>query len=114
MKSLNSMLSKKELNAVTEFKDTLASKIGSSLLEIILFGSKATGYSTPYSDLDLLVILSEVTVDYKEIIYDVAVDVNLKYDVVISPAIYSQQLYFSNHLKDTYFYKTTVLEGISI
>jgi len=114
MKSLNSMLSKKERNAVTEFKDTLASKVGNSLLEIILFGSKATGYSTPYSDLDLLVILSEVTVAYKEIIYDVAVDVNLKYDVVISPVIYSQQIYYSNYLKDTCFYKTTVLEGISI
>jgi len=114
MKSLNSMLSKKERNAVTEFKDILTNKIGSSLLEIILFGSKATGYSTPYSDLDLLVILSEVTADHKEIIYDVAVDVNLKYDVVISPVIYSQQLYYSNNLKDTYFYKATALEGISI
>jgi len=114
MKNSKSALSKNEQNAVTEFKANLVNKIGSSLIEIKLFGSKATDSSTTYSDLDLLVILSEVTTDLKELIYDVAVDINLKYDVVISPVIYSKHLYQSDYLKDTYFYKATVQDGISI
>jgi len=114
VKSTKSVLSKNEQKAVTEFKTNIANKIGSSLIEIKLFGSKATGHSTTYSDLDLLVILSEVTTDLKDFIYDVAVDINLKYDVVISPVIYSKHLYQSDYLKDTYFYKATAQDGISI
>ena len=114
MKITRSALSKNEQNAVTEFKTHIINNIGSSLIEIKLFGSKATGQSTTYSDLDLLVILSEVTTDLKDFIYDVAVDINLKYDVVISPVIYSKHLYQSDYLKDTYFYKATVQNGISI
>ncbi len=114
MKNIKTALSRNEQDAVTEFKANLINKVGSYLIEIKLFGSKATGYSTTYSDLDLLVILSEVTTDLKELIYDVAVDINLKYDVVISPVIYSKHLYQSDYLKDTYFYKATVQDGINI
>ena len=114
MKHLKNLLLEKEHNAVTEFKSTLTNKLGKSLLEIKLFGSKAAGYSTPHSDLDLLVIVSEVTVDIKDLIYDVAVEMNLKYDVVISPIIYSKSTFDNDYLKHTYFYKATEQDGISI
>ncbi len=114
MENIKTALSGNEQDAVTEFKANLIKKVGRYLIEIKLFGSKATGYSTAYSDLDLLVILSEVTTDLKELIYDVAVDMNLKYDVVISPIIYSKHLYQSDYLKDTYFYKAAVQDGIKI
>ena len=114
MENIKAALSRNEQDAVTEFKANLINKVGNYLIEIKLFGSKATGDSTTYSDLYLLVILSEVTTDLKDFIYDVAVDMNLKYDVVISPVIYSKHLYQSDYLKDTCFYKAAVQNGIKI
>lgn len=109
---LKSILSKTDYEAVSEFKKKLSEILGDSLLELKVFGSKITNLDSIYSDLDIIIILNQVDNHNKDAIFDAAVDVNLKYDVVISPIIYSYSDYNKDILKETYFYKTTKTEGI--
>jgi uncharacterized protein len=111
---LKSVLSKTDYEAVVEFKRKLAGQLGDALMELKVFGSKVKKKDTLYSDLDIIIILDQVDSKHKDIVFDAAVDVNLKYDVVISPIIYSSTEYSNDLFKETYFYKTTQSEGIRI
>ena len=52
-------LSKKELLAITEYKELLREELPGRIKRIILFGSKARGRSSRNSDIDLLVVLKK-------------------------------------------------------
>ncbi len=109
---LITLLSKVDYEAVIEFKKKLAGQLGDSLLDLKIFGSKVTKLDSIYSDLDIIIILNQVDNQHKDVVFDAAVDINLKYDVVISPIIYSFSEYNNDLFKETYFYKTTQNEGI--
>ncbi len=49
-----------------EFADLCMDKFGSDLVSIVLFGSYARGTATEYSDIDLLVIVNNVSEDWRE------------------------------------------------
>jgi len=114
MRDLKAILSNTDYEAVVEFKRKLSSKLGDALIEIKIFGSKVKKQDNLYSDLDIIIILDQVDSQHKDLVFDVAVDINLKFDVVISPIIYSNTEYTNDLFKETYFYKTTHNEGIKI
>ncbi len=114
MKQMKAALTSNDRAAVNEFKEILLNKLDSSLLEMKLFGSKVKGYSTPHSDLDILIVVTKVGKDIKDKIFDAAVDINLKYEVVISPSIYTREDFYNTRMKNTYFYIATHDEGISL
>jgi predicted nucleotidyltransferase len=56
---------------------------------VVLFGSKARGESKPDSDLDVLVVVdSDDWREHKQIRY-LAADISLRYDVDLSPRVWS-------------------------
>lgn len=112
MKKLNRLLSKKDQDAIADFSKMIKYNLGSKLVEIRLFGSKVKGMDSPYSDIDILIIAKEVTEELKDLIFETVVDVNLTYDVVISPLIYTTNEYDNIFLKDTHFYRATQDEGV--
>ena len=111
---LKSILSKTDYEAVVEFKRKLTGKLGDSLMELKVFGSKVNKLDSLYSDVDIIIILNQVDNQHKDLVFDAAVDINLKYDVVISPIIYSYAEYNNDLFKKTFFYKTTQNEGIKL
>lgn len=111
---LKAVLSKTDYEAVVEFKRKLSSKLGDALIEIKIFGSKVKKQDNLYSDLDIMIILDQVDSQNKDLVFDIAVDINLKFDVVISPIIYSYPEFTNDLFKETYFYKATQNEGIRI
>jgi uncharacterized protein len=111
---LKSILSKTDYEAVVEFKKKLTGNLGDSLMELKVFGSKVNKQDSIYSDLDIIIILNQVDNQHKDIVFDAAVDVNLKYDVVISPIVYSYAEYNNDLFKETCFYKATQNEGIKL
>lgn len=73
---------------VREFKQALQVLYGDRLHDVVLYGSYARGDYDDESDIDLMVLLNDETVDtYVEIrkITDVETDFMLKYGLPISP-----------------------------
>lgn len=107
-------LSQNEISAIYEFSNRIKNILGADLLEIRLFGSKSKGTGASDSDIDILIITKESKEEQKDLIYEVAADLNLYYDVVIIPIITESKVYYSPLSQESYFYKTTQKEGIVI
>lgn len=73
--------------AVAEFADKVRRALGRDVLDLRLFGSKATGQGVPGSDIDILVVVEEARTDVEDRILAIAFDVNLAHDVYISPRV---------------------------
>lgn len=73
--------------AVADFGHKVRSALGRDVLDLRLFGSKATGQDAPDSDIDILVVVAEPRTDVEDRILAIAFDVNLAHDVFISPSV---------------------------
>ena len=73
--------------AVAEFADKVRAALGSDVLDMRLFGSKAAGCDSPDSDIDILVVVAEARAYVEDRILAIAFDVNLAHDVFISPSV---------------------------
>jgi len=83
-------LSPEEKSALTQFKAELEQVLGSRLIELKLFGSKARGDDQPNSDVDVLVIVASDDWHLRDKVYDVATDISLETDICISPKVISK------------------------
>lgn len=83
-----------------------------SLRRIILYGSMARGTATQESDIDIAVLLNELeSLELKEKISDLVVDLQLEYDCVISLLPIEQEKF--SEWEDTLpFYRNIKEEGI--
>jgi len=86
-----STLNKTEQKALKEFKELLNKKYPKDIVSIKLFGSKARGDFHKESDVDVMVVLKNEnkSKSKKDDIADAAYDLLLKYEVDISPRVYS-------------------------
>jgi predicted nucleotidyltransferase len=100
--------------SVKEFSDLLKQQLGKKLLATRLFGSVARGTATAESDIDILVVVEKEEKLTREIVIEAVVDINLKYDVVISPIIMSAARYSGPLFQKTLFYKSLQEEGIPL
>jgi len=100
--------------AINEFSHLLRRHLNTNLLEIRLFGSTARGTSTSESDIDILVVVENENGSIRDKVIDIAVDINIKYDVVISPIVMSQKRYLNPLFQETNFHKSIEKEGISL
>lgn len=98
--------------AINEFCNRLKSQLKENIKEIRLFGSVAKGNAKWDSDIDILVVLKDGDGFWEDLILDITVDLNLKYDVVISATIMSEKDYTFAPFKETLFYKNLQKEGL--
>jgi len=103
-------LLKKENDALTELKEKLSQKY--KLLWMKLIGSKARGDSDEESDVDIVIVLENVGWDIERDIYETCFYLGLKYDVIISPIIYSKKEINDTLTQITPFYRMVEAEGI--
>ncbi len=85
---LNEVLTKLRKEAETVF--------GENLREMILYGSYARGDNTNESDIDVMFIVDipvEAEIENSLLLTDVVFDLNLEFDVVISPLVESRIKY---------------------
>ncbi|VAW37401.1 hypothetical protein MNBD_CHLOROFLEXI01-1718 [hydrothermal vent metagenome] len=84
-------LEQREHNAIFDCSQRLKVKLANSLVNLQLFGSKARGDFNEDSDIDLLVIIAGLKPPIRWLIYEVAADCSLQYDVLINTHVLDKQ-----------------------
>ena len=105
-------MTKKESDALLELKAEISRKY--ELLWMRIFGSKARGDFDEESDIDIVLVLNEVDWSIEKDVYELCFYIGLKYDIFISPVIYSKGEIEDKLTKASPFFKTIENEGILI
>lgn len=84
-------LSEEEKKAVLEIKEKIILLLGKQLKLFYLFGSKARGDFDPDSDVDIAIVVDDLTRETKHKIIDIVVEAETKHIVVISTLILSSR-----------------------
>lgn len=107
-------LKSKDAAALHEFVREVRAALGTDIVEVKLFGSKATGRDQPESDIDVLVDVTPGSVEAEDRVLDIAFDVNLKHDVYISPRVIDAAVLSDPVWKITPFLKAIERDGIRL
>jgi len=109
------MKSNEELKIILkELIDRVNPLFGDKLKKVILFGSYARGDYDKESDIDVLLMLNEDEISlekYSDKITDIVVELELKYDVVLSTILQSEKK-FNKYQKAMPFYSNISTEGV--
>lgn len=100
--------------ALREFCSEIKQRLMANVMDVWVFGSVARGTASPESDIDVLVLLEFKQPDVRDIIAEIALDINLKYDVLISPVIIRKEHYSNSLFQETAFFRNLEQEGVSI
>lgn len=98
-------------NIVNELKTNVTAKY--PLIEMRIFGSTARGDRTAESDIDVFIHLPIVNREVEEDLFDMAFDLELKYDCLIDVIVLSDENLSVNHAKPM-IYKKVMEEGIAV
>ena len=109
--SLNYM-SSKERSVLERFGETLIHRLGAHLIRISAFGSKVRGDSREASDIDVLVIVKERTLSIMDQIAEITSEMNIEYDLSLSPVVFSEQEYEINEGMSSPFAVAIGKEGV--
>ena len=104
----------KDAEALREFLDRLRQVLAINLIEVKLFGSKATGKDQRDSDIDVLVAVENGGVEIEDQVLKIAFDVNLKHDVYVSPRVIDRATLADPVWSITPFLKAIAKEGIPL
>jgi predicted nucleotidyltransferase len=107
-------LKSKDAAALEEFVGRLRAVLGSNLIEVRLFGSKATGRDEPESDIDVFVSVEKGGLEVEDEVLDIAFDTNLKHEVYISPRVIDRATLADPVWRITPFLKAIAEEGIPL
>lgn len=107
-----STLNPEEKESILEFARVLRQRFGSMIKEIILFGSKIRGNSMKDSDIDILIVLTNLSWEIKKTISELAAEENIKHDVLISTIRYNVDTWENPVIKFSLFGKTVRKEGV--
>ena len=102
--------------ALAEFVNRLRSGLPENLVDIRLFGSEARGEATSESDLDVLVVVEPDSsrVPLEDRVIDIAFDVNLAFNVYISPRVVTPAILNHPVWSTTAFIKNIKSESIPL
>jgi predicted nucleotidyltransferase len=114
MGSSFSYMSKTERLAVERFGAEVKIRLGEYMVRMSVFGSKVRGDFRETSDIDVLVIVKKRSLRVMDQIAEITSDLNVKYDLSISPVVFSEQEYDMNTKMATPFSLAVREEGLSL
>ena len=82
-------LSSNENKAIREFLARTRLNYGEKIQRAALFGSKARGDSTEYSDIDILLIVADEDWKFQQALSRISSDISLEYDVLLDIRVIS-------------------------
>jgi len=114
MKSYEEYLRDNERRAVALFTSRLKNRLADNLIEMKIFGSKVRGDFDEESDIDILVVVSNRDAQVREITSEIASDLNLEFDCLLSPVIYTEAEYNRNRYCKSLFYENIAVDGVTL
>ncbi|MHC1776933.1 MAG: nucleotidyltransferase domain-containing protein [Lentimicrobium sp.] len=101
------------LPILSEFRKKVSDLYGQRLRKVILYGSYARGKATQNSDIDLMIVLSDMESAFAEIarLNDLKFSIGLDYEVYISTNPVSEDFFTRSNLP---IIKNVLREGIEI
>jgi predicted nucleotidyltransferase len=107
-------LTVKERQAALAFVDKVCQQFGKQLTAVILFGSRDRGEAEPDSDMDILVVISDVDPEIQKTIHYLAADVWLEYDIFLSTLVWSEA--HRREVKNLYtlLYQNILRDGLNL
>jgi len=99
---------------VQSFSNESKQILKDNIIEEYLFGSYTTNTYTPYSDIDILILVNTLTPQIRRQISRLASDYMLEYNVFISPIIKDYQIWDKNKIYDTLLYQHVMQYGIQL
>ena len=107
-------LSSPDAAAVHAFAHAARAALGTNLIDLRLFGSKARGDAAPDSDIDIAVIVQNGEASVRDAVIDIAFDVNMAHDVYISPRVIPENVLNDPVWRITGFLQAVEREGVPI
>ncbi len=104
-------LNEKEKEVVKAFIEDLRRQLGDNIVKVQLFGSKVRGDFEEYSDIDIFILVKDKK-DIRDKISDISAEYFFKYDIPISPVVYSLSEYLKNKELGSFFFEEIEKEGI--
>ena len=102
--------------AVEQFVRRLRQELAASVVDVRLFGSEARGEASADSDIDVLVVVQpdDRLAPLETRVVDIAFDVNLAFNVFISPTVVTPAILNHPVWRETPFIETVMREGIAL
>ncbi|MBD3287950.1 nucleotidyltransferase domain-containing protein [candidate division KSB1 bacterium] len=108
-------LSTNEKNALAELVKILKDKHQHQLCKIKLFGSKIRGNYDEASDIDVFIVFDRrVDWKFKDQIFELIFEINLRYNVFISARIYSKSRLQEERIKTLPFIRNVLQNGVDL
>lgn len=104
-------ISPNEKIALKELQANLQNNYG--LVDFKLYGSKSKGTDQPESDLDVMIILENLSPEIESEIDDIIFEINLKYDCLITSLYFSRREIEYGALSESPIYKKIKQEGVT-
>jgi predicted nucleotidyltransferase len=102
----------KDYMVAKELKEQLSDV--TSLVDIIVFGSRARGDQDEYSDLDISIIVPSLNTELKEKIYEIVWQVGFDNYMVISPLVFTEDEIENSALRSAPIIKNIFEEGVRV
>ena len=103
-----------EQAALEDFVNAVRGSLGSEVVDVQLFGSKARGDATPESDVDVLVVVRRDEPKLIDALYDLLLDACLSHNVYISLKVFSEAEYERLNHPRTPFMQNVAKEGVAL
>lgn len=114
MQDYEKYLNAKERQGVNVFSERVRQFLGTSLLDLRIFGSKVRGDFDKESDIDMMLVIESEDWHIQEEITKISADINMEFDCNISPVIYTRLEHEKNKYFKTLFIQEVEKEGISL
>jgi len=95
----------RKIKCSREFTDILIQRLGGKLFKVVLFGSVAKGLCDKDSDVDLLVIVDNITDDVRRIVAEAAFEASIKLHEAIEYIVMSLEEYRMKSLGNPLIYE---------
>src|SRR4030042_5271908 len=105
-------MQEKDLRVIEKFKLLVSQKV--KVIEIRVFGSRARGDATEYSDLDVLVVVDHLDHTVEKYISDCAWEAGFPEDIIIMPIAISVDTLKNSPIRESGFIKNIYREGVAV